>query len=111
VKGTDRYEVGDVICEFDGERLRVVNLSVSGFFVESESAPLPGSTTRVGLTLPGQPRIEVEVEVAWVNDPANPRNLSLPGGFGVKLRRGAFQDRMAILRYLGQADPAHRRGV
>jgi hypothetical protein len=109
VKGTDRYSIHDVGCEFAGEKRRVANLSVGGFFVETETPPQSGIVVRLLLSLPGGAEIPAVGKVAWVNRRDAPRCAALPPGFGFQLQRIAFPDKMAILACLRTAHPTALR--
>ena len=82
---------------------RVVNLSVGGFFVETP-APLPkGHSARFELQMPGGRSVSLTGVVTWVNEPSAPMKLQTPPGFGVKIHRIAFPDKMALLALLREA--------
>lgn len=109
MKGTDRYRVDGVSCRVDERLLKVVNLSVGGFFVETEE-PLPlGVSLNLELALPRRPPVRMVGLVAWINHRDKPRNKHLPPGFGIKILRISFAEKMALLAALREADPSALR--
>jgi Tfp pilus assembly protein PilZ len=99
----DRYQIPGLTCTVDGRSLPVVNLSAGGFFVES-SEPLPlGRTVTALLGVRDGVVFEVTAKVIWVNGSARPGVAHLPPGFGLKIQRMRFRDRMEILRVLGES--------
>ena len=76
VKGPDGREHAGLICD----------LSTAGIYVRID--PLPEWHTVVHVTfelLPGDPMpMQVDAEVAWLNDPAEPRVPELPPGAGLR---------------------------
>jgi hypothetical protein len=112
MKGTDRYRVQGVFCRLDGARddtFDVVNLSVGGLFVACVGAPSRGTPLKLELSLPGGGRIRIVGSVAWVNDPERMRSPELPAGFGIRISRISFADKMALLKFLRDVDPARLR--
>jgi Tfp pilus assembly protein PilZ len=102
MKGNDRYQIPGLTCTIDGHASPVVNLSVGGVFVES-SEPLPvGRSVTALLGVRDGVAFEVSARVAWVNAVVRPRVSHLPPGFGLKILRMRFRDRMEILRILGE---------
>lgn len=109
MKGTDRYQVEGVSCRLSERTLKVVNLSVGGFFVESPEPPAQGLSLSLELAIPRRPPVRIVGMVTWINDPRTPRNKHLPPGFGVKILRISFTDKMALLGLLREADPSAMR--
>ena len=109
MKGNDRYQIQGITCTIDGRTYPVANLSVGGFFVETLE-PLPqGRVVTALLGLKENLAFEVTGKVAWVNGVARPRVAHLPPGFGLKIQRIAFSDRMEIIRVLSDAGIRTRR--
>lgn len=103
MKGNDRYQIPGLTCTIDGRTFAVANLSVGGFFVET-SEPLPlGRVITALLGLKDGVAFEVTGKVAWVNNTVRPRVAHLPPGFGLKIQRISFGDRMEIVRVLSEA--------
>jgi hypothetical protein len=110
MKGLDRYRVEGVPCRIDGRLFEVVNMSVGGLFVAAEAGVYSvGNKLQVALILPNQAPVEMAGVVAWINEANAPRVPALPSGFGVRLVRVGFTDRMALLTFLGQRDPGLMR--
>jgi len=109
MRGTDRYRIEGASCTYGDRVLRVANISVSGFYVETLEPPEQGTVIRLSLSLPQRPALSIVGRVAWVNEGGNPRHPSLPPGFGFKMQRIAFNDKMTILACLREADPASMR--
>jgi Tfp pilus assembly protein PilZ len=103
MKGNDRYQIPGLTCTIDGNALPVVNLSVGGFFVESSEPLLLGRTVTAVLGVRDGMAFEVTAKVAWINCTVRPRVPHLPPGFGLKIQRMRFRDRMEVLRVLGEA--------
>ena len=109
MKGSDRYWLDGASCRVGSQLWRVVNLSVGGFFVEARE-PLPkGQSARFELTLPGGRRVALTGLVTWVNEPTARIKAEAPAGFGVKIHRIAFPDKMTLLSVLREATPASLR--
>jgi PilZ domain-containing protein len=109
MKGSDRYRLAGVSCRVGEHVWRVVNLSVGGFFVEARE-PLPrGQTAHFELALPGGRSVAMTGLVTWVNEPSAPIKPETPAGFGVKIHRIAFPDKMTLLTVLREATPASMR--
>src|SRR5262245_53726068 len=109
MKGTDRYHVDGGSCRIGDHAWQVVNLSVGGFFVEARE-PLPkGHSARFELFLPGRGSVALTGVVTWVNEPGSPMKPRTPPGFGVKIQRIAFPDKMLLLAMLREAQPASLR--
>ena len=105
MKANDRYLVEGVQCRLDGPPMPVANLSVGGFFVVSEQAPMPGQVVELELTLIGRPPFRMLGMVTWINDPAHPKAKDLPQGFGIKVTRISFADKLSIIDLLKRASP------
>ena len=103
MKGNDRYQIPGLTCTIDGHALPVVNLSVGGLFVESSEPLSLGRAVTAVLGVRDGVAFEVTAKVAWVNAVVRPRVSHLPPGFGLKIQRMRFRDRMEILRILGEA--------
>jgi hypothetical protein len=102
--------VDGALCRLDGQVLHVLNLSVSGLFVASET-PLPaGQVIELELALGGRPPFRVLGKVTWVNDPLSRRAPLLPRGFGVQITRIALPDKLAIVEALKAARAVDGRG-
>jgi hypothetical protein len=111
MKGTDRYVVEGVSCGVGGERLRVVNMSVGGLFVAT-NGPVPplGQSMVIEVYLPGRERgLSVTACISWINEKVNPRLPRLPAGFGVKIQRVGFKEKMELLHFLRDMDPVALR--
>jgi hypothetical protein len=105
MKGTDRYHVDDVRCRVADRDWPVSDLSVGGFYVES-AEPLPkGHSARFDLMLPGGQKVPLTGLVSWVNEPSRPAKRHLPAGFGVKITRIEFPDKMRLLALLRDLKP------
>lgn len=111
MKGSDRYNIDGVLCRFDGRPLPVSNLSVGGFFAATDRPPAKGQVVALDLALAGRDPFPVLATVTWINGAGDPKTNNLPQGFGVKITRIAFQDKLAILNVLKQSDPARQRGT
>jgi len=109
MKGTDRYYLDGVTCMLNDREMPVANLSVGGFFAATEDPPAIGDIVTVQLRINERPLVSVQGKVAWRNVPERPRVPHLPAGFGLKILRAPFADRMEILRVLGEAGPAAMR--
>lgn len=108
MKGTDRYRVEGVVCRLSERPLPVVNLSVGGLFVASETPPPVGQSVTFDVSLPGR-TVALVGQIAWINERVNPRVKALPPGFGIKIVRIAFPDKMALLAFLRETDPSALR--
>lgn len=100
VKATDRYIVAGVTCAYDGAQLPVANLSVGGFFAVSDRRPIMEQVLSLELNLGPGRSFPVLGKVTWLNDAELGPNRELPAGFGVKILRVAFPDKLAILDVL-----------
>jgi len=109
MKGSDRYSIDGVLCHFDGQPLPVTNLSVGGFFAATDRPPAKGLVVALDLALQGREPFPVLATVTWINNGDEPQNNRLPRGFGVKITKIAFQDKLAILNVLKQSDPSRQR--
>jgi hypothetical protein len=109
LKGTDRFLVDDVHCRIDGQVLDVLNLSVSGLFVATDT-PLPaGQVVELELVLPGREPFLVLGKITWLNETVDSKAPHLPRGFGVQVTRIAMADKLAILDLLKQAKVVDER--
>jgi hypothetical protein len=109
LKGTDRFLVVGVQCRIGGQSLEVLNLSVSGLFVATET-PLPaGQVIELDLVLPGREPFRILGKITWVNEPVSRRAPLLPRGFGIQVTRIAMEDKLAILDVLKQATAVDER--
>jgi hypothetical protein len=109
MKGSDRYHIHGVSCRVGDHLWHVVNLSVGGFFVETRE-PLPkGHSARFELMLPNTRSLSLTGLVTWVNEPSAPLKPQIPSGFGVKIHRIAFPDKMTLLTLLRETQPASLR--
>ena len=106
MKASDRFFVKDVHCHFDGEDCRVANLSVGGFFVAHPRPPVLGQVFELDLTLGARGAFTLLGKVTWINDPRKPKAPDLPQGFGVKIARIDFPDKLAILDLLRRCTPS-----
>jgi hypothetical protein len=111
MKGTDRYQVEGVTCMCGGDRLTVVNMSVGGLFLASDGMPPPtGQDLPLEVLLPGRAQgLTVTARVSWINERENPRLPRLPPGFGVKIVRVGFREKMELLHFLREMDPVSLR--
>ncbi len=109
MKGTDRYRVNGVSCRLGERQLEVVNVSVGGLFVACGEPPLPGAALDLEMSLPGRRPLRASGIVTWLNEREAPRVRALPAGFGVKITRIGFSEKMALLSFLKDADPHLQR--
>lgn len=109
MKIRDRNFVDGVYCVIDGDKMRVANLGIGGFFVATVQPPPLGHVVVGDLHLPGGQSYRIVGEVSWVNDPLHPQSDELPGGFGVKLPRVGTIVKEAILELLKRSDPVLQR--
>jgi len=100
MKASDRFFVEGVRCQALGAELPVANLSVGGFYVASDAIPILGQIVDLEMALGERPPFKLSGRVSWVNDPAEPRAAELPRGFGIKIVRIDFQDKLAIVDFL-----------
>ncbi len=110
MKASDRYFVDGVFCAMHGHVMPVANLSVGGLFAATEELPMPGTTITLDLTLGPRPPFRVVATVTWVNQPDSPKAPHLPQGFGVKITKIDFPDKLAILDLLKRNDTGRVRG-
>ena len=109
MRGTDRYRIDGAACTYGDRVLRVLNVSVGGFYAETPEPPERGAVIRLPLSLPQQPAFPVVGKVAWVNNRSHPSHSSLPPGFGFNMQRIAFSDKLTILACLRKAEAAAMR--
>ena len=110
IKGNDRYRIPGMTCAIEGRAFTVANLSVGGFFVESSEPLGVGRTVTALLGVRDGVAFEVTAKVVWINATVRPRVAHLAPGFGLKILRIAFTDRMEIIRLLGEAGVRANRG-
>jgi len=90
-----------------GEELFVIDLGLSGVFVERPEALPPGEPVRIRFLLPGNELpIQAECRVAWWHPPGAPLvSKSLPSGIGLEFADMSDRDRERVrthlLEYLG----------
>lgn len=109
MKGSDRYYIDGITCRYDGQPMPVANLSVSGLFAATERLPRPGDVVTLDVLLRGKEPFSVMGRVAWINGTESKVAEYLPTGFGVKITRIAFADKLAILHVLQESDPRNQR--
>ena len=109
MKGNDRYQIPGLTCTIDGRALAVVNLSVGGTFVETSEPLALGRTVTALLGLRDGVAFEVTAKVVWINATVRPRVSHLPPGFGLKIQRISFRDRMEVLRLLAEGGVRAKR--
>jgi Tfp pilus assembly protein PilZ len=100
MKASDRYFVNGVTCLLGEQEMRVANLSVGGLFAATEDPPMEGQFVSLQLRLGQRPPFTVLGKVTWINQPDNPKAHDLPRGFGIKITRIEFPDKLAILDLL-----------
>lgn len=103
LKGSARYVVDDAHCRIDGQAMPVLNLSVSGLFVASDTPPPTGQVVELELTLGARAPFPLLGKVTWVNDPLTGKAPQLPRGFGLQITRIALEDKLAIVAALKEA--------
>lgn len=105
MRASDRFEVVDVVCRLSGRELRVANLSVGGFFVQTdEAAPPPGQFAEFELCLGPRAPLRLVGKVAWRHAPAGGA-ARRPAGFGVSITRIELRDKLALLDWLRRLEP------
>jgi Tfp pilus assembly protein PilZ len=110
VKASDRYFVDGVSCTLNGKTMRVANLSVGGLFAATDEPPIEGQVVVFALKLRERAPFEVVGKVTWINRPADsPKSPELPEGFGIKITKIAFPDKLAILDLLKRVPPSATR--
>jgi Tfp pilus assembly protein PilZ len=109
MKGSDRYYIDGITCRYDGQPMPVANLSVSGLFAATDHPPVPGEVVAIDVLLRGQQPFSVLGRVAWINRNEAKLAKHLPAGFGVKITRIAFADKLAILHVLQETNPQKQR--
>jgi len=87
-----------------------INLSLGGLFLESPS-PLPEDTQlSLKFLLPDRENpVICNARVAWINDPRNPLNPSLPSGMGIQFLDVTLEDLMMIREYVKRHAADHKR--
>lgn len=103
MKAEDRFFVDGVICTLDGVAMRVANLSVGGLYAATERPPMRGQLVVLEVALRDRPPFNVTGLVTWVNPPETASAPELPPGFGIKITKIAFPDKLAILDLLRRA--------
>jgi Tfp pilus assembly protein PilZ len=100
MKASDRFFVEGVPCGLHGKQLPVANLSVGGFFAATDQPPALGQLVDMELTLGTRAAFRFTGKVSWVNEQTHPKPTELPRGFGVKILRIDFPDKLAIVDHL-----------
>jgi hypothetical protein len=100
MKASDRFFVDGVRCRVFGAEHPVANLSVGGFYVASEQTPILGQILDLEMVLGERPAFRMSGRVTWVKDPGDAQAAELPRGFGIKIIRIDFQDKLAIVDFL-----------
>ena len=100
MKASDRFFVEGVRCRVLGAELPVANLSVGGFYVASEALPILGQIVDLEMALRERASFRMSGRVTWVNEAGEPPATELPRGFGIKIIRIDFQDKLAIVDFL-----------
>ena len=109
MRGSDRFFVDGIQCEYDGRALPVANVSVGGLFVATELPLLVGQVVELQLGLHGREPFRVLARVSWFNDPESPKAPDLPQGFGIQITRIGLADKLAIVDVLKRTPPAAMR--
>jgi Tfp pilus assembly protein PilZ len=102
LKSRDRVRLDDARCLLDGQALPVANLSLGGFFVETETPLIAGQVVALRLQIAGRD-IPIFGKVAWVNARDERRHAELPAGFGVAITRIDLADKVALVDILRRA--------
>lgn len=102
MKSSDRYAAKGVvaICRCCGRQHAVLNLSLGGMFVASDSRPRIGEPVSFDVLLPGHQPFRVAGTVAWVNDRQKPRAPELPEGFGLREQQIDLAGKLAVVQHL-----------
>jgi Tfp pilus assembly protein PilZ len=91
----------------------MIDLSVTGAYVQTETLPLEGEAVVLKFRVPGNDRlIEVPCVVAWVNPQQKHLVHSLPPGSGLHFRDVAQEDNILIvgtIRAYCQSNPIYRQ--
>jgi Tfp pilus assembly protein PilZ len=106
VKGSDRFFVEGVSCDYDGAVRPVANLSVGGFYVACDRPAMKGQVLQLVLRI-GARECPVLGRVSWVKEAGSTREADLPVGFGVKISQIALADKVALVDLLRRASAAH----
>ena len=100
MRASDRFAVADVACLLAGRALRVANLSVGGFFVQTDNAaPPPGQFVELELSLGRRAPFRVVGAVVWRHEPSAEATPQ-PAGFGVRITRIELRDKLALVDWL-----------
>jgi Tfp pilus assembly protein PilZ len=100
MKASDRYFVDGITCALNGRAMPVANLSVGGLFAATDDPPIEGQVVSLELRLQARPPFTILGLVTWINRPDAPKAPDLPQGFGIKITRIEFPDKLAILDLL-----------
>ena len=89
----------------------VTTSDVTGILNASAKVLSPYDITKAVVTVSEvQPTGDnVTAKVVWINEEVGPRVAHLPPGFGLKIQRMRFRDRMEILRVLGEIGARAKR--
>jgi hypothetical protein len=69
---------------------------------------MQGQVVALQLRLGNREPFTVVGQVTWVNDSRKPKKPEVPPGFGVKITKIAFPDKLAILDLLKRSQPNER---
>ena len=111
MKASDRFQVENATCRYDGQVCQVSNLSLGGFFVATPRPPMAGQFFELELTLASREPFTLLGKVTWVNDPRAPRSPQLPQGFGFKITRIGLAEKVAIVDLLRRSAPVDGRAA
>lgn len=105
MRASDRFAAVGVACRLAGRELRVANLSVGGFFVQTDdAAPPPGQFVELELCLGPRTPLRLVGKVAWRHEPSA-GTAPRPAGFGVSITRIELRDKLALLDWLRRLEP------
>jgi uncharacterized protein (TIGR02266 family) len=80
-----------------------VNMSYGGIFIESETILPPSTTLFVEFKLPVNNRqIRCRSQVAWTNEPENPKSPAFPAGMGLQFIDLSLDDVHVIRKYIDE---------
>jgi len=102
MRGADRFSGEGMRARCWGKDLTVINLSVGGLFLASESPPPPTQRLVLELHLGAADLLQARVSVVWINDSSVPRAPHLPTGFGVRIHDMPLTDKLRLLGFLRQ---------